>query len=290
MEMQITLAYSKGRMRAMKIASTLIVLFITLCFIATHADGQIATHPLNVEGDERQIRDGVSMKLIGSRHHVDRETLLIRVEFWGQDLATVNFGRPEIQIDGEPKPIWGLCFAETQDWSVPAGAGHDTAPWSVRRIKSLPGRVDLEIPLRRTYTGEPYFSNHIQVNEQRQSLNDLVTDYETLSFPHIWWQPKGTTATNSNGGSVFLRESSVCIEWTITQTKNPPDPIVDRRLELVTVDGQSLRFRSSGGSGGVFLSNFPCDRPQTVRVKWTPTHAKGTDKTFVFPGITPQQL
>jgi len=50
-----------------------------------------------------QTRDGVALKLLGAKHHTERETLLIRLEYRGRDLGSVNFGAPVIRVDGVKK-------------------------------------------------------------------------------------------------------------------------------------------------------------------------------------------
>ena len=172
-----------------------------------------------------------------------------------------------------------------------AGNGLIVKTWAIRRIKALPKQVDFEIPLRERYEGKPYVWNNVKVTQEEQTLPAGVTDFHTLTLSHLRWQPKFTTAKTSDGrGSSYLREPSVCFEWVVKQTKTPPDPVVSRRLEIFTAEGRSLSYR--GGVGIIVgrLSHYRCERPQTLRIKWTPTHARDTGKTFIFSGIRPQPL
>ncbi len=170
-------------------------------------------------------------------------------------------------------------------------AGHRSETWAtVQQIEAVPERVDIEIPLRRTYAGKPYVSEQVEVTAQKQSLKTATTDYYTLTFPQIWWQAKGTTAWSSVGAGMSLRNPSVCVEWSMKATEEPPDPVVDRRLEAITADGRSLTAGGGVGTAQVWLSRFDSERPQAVRLKWTPIHARDTGKRFVFAGIAPEKL
>ncbi len=55
----------------------------------------------------QQKRDGITVKLVGARYHPQRRRLMIRVEYWGDDLNSLNFGSPELMVDGVPKRLSG---------------------------------------------------------------------------------------------------------------------------------------------------------------------------------------
>jgi len=76
----------------------------------------------------------------------------------------------------------------------------------------------------------------------------------------------------------------------LKQTKTPPDPVVRRRFEVSTAEGLSLLGGGGVGTKAGFLTHFSCERPQTLRIKWTPTHARNTGKKLVFSDIRPQPL
>ena len=163
--------------------------------------------------------------------------------------------------------------------------------WTVRNVSDVPGKVDLEIPLRRKYAGKPHEWDNVKVTTKKQSLGTASTDYHSLTLQNVWWQKQGTTAwTTDRRSGNYLRSPCICIERAFKQTKPSPDPVVNFHFEAFTAAGQSLAYRGGGGSGGFSISRFRCPRRQTVRLKWTPIHARDTGKKFVFSAITPQPL
>jgi len=167
----------------------------------------------------------------------------------------------------------------------------------VRKIRKTPKELDIEIPLRRKYESKPIVLwESVEVTKDKRSLGTVEAGAHRITMHHIWWQPKGTKAKLSTGGSSYLREPCVCLELSIkqsmppAQSNDPDDPLVRTQLQLQTVDGKPLRFRGGMGARDRILKTFRSEKPADVEIKWLRTYAKDTGKKFVFSGIAPEPL